>query len=254
MIDKGLGRAVKRTMADKQDDMECNMTPDELKSMSAADRRIALTKFLGDAWETLMSKPAGEGGFDVESCFHGVCATMTADGMMPGHVPTFQSLKVHLKSNPDYKFTWDEPVIGPDDDDSDSQPEDACENEDVEDADDPNDPEEVQEDAGEEDADPASASETEGHLPMYTVQEMLELPLPDSITASWRPIADVAEANNCLHKNATIAHVFDSGWALGKLKKKVDTTYRVRYPDGSWDHELQEDMYGKYWHVMQKHT
>ena len=245
---------MKRTMADKQDELESNMSADELKLMTAADRRIALTKLLGDAWEMLLPKPVGEGGFDLEACFRGVCATMTADGMPPGHVPTFQSLKAHLKKNPEYVFTWDEPVIEPEDVDSDSEDEILLEDiDDEDDADDPNDPEEIDEDAGEGEQDDSYDTDPEFDTePMYTVEEMLELPLPESITSKWIPIAEVEEACTALTTNSSIAHVFDIGWALGKLKKKVGNIYRVRYADGIWEHELQKDMYGKHWYLMKR--
>lgn len=230
------------------------MSAEELKNMSPGDRRIAFTKFLGDAWERILPKPAGEGGFDVESCFDGVCATMTADGMPPGKVPTFQSLKAHKRSHPDYEFTWDEPVIRSEGDDASSDEEDVDDDYNPDDPDDPNYPEEVEEDAGESDGAPddTMGSGDDDVQPTYTLEEMLTLPLPDSVTVKWTTVTDIEAASLMLNKNPFIAHVFDTGWAVGKLKKKSGKTYHVRYPEGIWEHELPLDMYGKHWHVLEK--
>lgn len=186
------------------------MTPNEIKNQTAADRRITLTKVFADAYEDCIKLNVGKGGFDIEGTFHGTCATMTKDGLFPGTEPTFQSLKVHQRQNPNYKFTFDAPEINENDQTSSDESDD--ETGDVDNPDDHNDPEEVMEDEGEyNENDNANDSDD------LNADFEIGLPFPEHLAEKWPVITDWEAAHQLLRQKPLprIAHVFSTGWAIG---------------------------------------
>ena len=86
VVDTGVGQAVKREAGRKMQELTEHMTIDEMEALTASQRRILVTKAVGEAWKEVVKT------YDFEKAFDSVGMTIGRHGPRRG-----AEIRVHEK-------------------------------------------------------------------------------------------------------------------------------------------------------------
>ena len=221
IIDDGVGKAVKDEMGEELDEMQMALTNSELEKMTAADRRVMITKAAARAYEKVIKMTDFQKKFDARG------ATVNADGTPTGVHIKFPSQPADEQQQ-SFQFTIEadaDPTVGEDqgedsDGDSDGDQDDDDEAEDI-----------VIDDHGE-----RGNLDSDNNYPSDEDEQDLSderEEWPDELNAVYSPVVADGDMAAKLTKGTKVARFFHGeGWCVGHVKRisAAGVTY-IKYLD-----------------------